>query len=474
MRTLLFILLLVLPQLATSQLNAGIGLQQDTVVLGFREYLGYVKKYHPIAKQANLTIDAAQANLMKARGGFDPKLEIDYDAKEFKGSEYYDLLNATFKIPTWYGIELKAGFEQNDGEFLNPERTVPDDGLFNAGISVSVGRDLFINDRMATLRQAKIFQEQTKADQQLLINQLLYEASIAYFEWVKAYKQALTYKEFLANAELRYRAVSRAAELGAEAPIDTVEAYIPVQNRTLSLEQAGIDLRKAELGVSNFLWLEELVPIELQENVMPVLELNGEIDLTLSIEERPLSEIPLDSHPKLRSMRFKVEQLEVDRKFKASRLLPVINLEYNFLTETPDIARSYQNANYKGGIEFAFPLFLRKERGDLKLAKIKVQDANLDLLSEQFRLRNKIAGVYTALDSYVVQRGLIADIVVNYQLMLRAEERKFGVGDSSLFLINSRETKLIDAQLKEIELENKLYETKAKLFNTMALPGENI
>ncbi|WP_245917707.1 TolC family protein [Aureitalea marina] len=155
---------------------------------------------------------------MKARGGFDPKLEVDYDAKEFKGSEYYDLLNATFKIPTWYGIELKAGFEQNDGEFLNPERTVPDDGLFNAGISVSVGRDLFINDRMATLRRAKLFQEQTAADQQLLINQLLFDASLAYFDWVKAYKEALTYEEFLQNAELRHRAVSRAVELGAKQP----------------------------------------------------------------------------------------------------------------------------------------------------------------------------------------------------------------------------------------------------------------
>ncbi|WP_245917706.1 TolC family protein [Aureitalea marina] len=242
----------------------------------------------------------------------------------------------------------------------------------------------------------------------------------------------------------------------------------------MSLEQAGINLRKAELNLSNYLWLEDQVPVILQETVKPVLELNGEIDLTLSIEERPLSDIPLDEHPKLRSMRFKVEQLEVDQKFKASRLLPVINLEYNFLTETPDVGNSFQAANYKGRIEFAFPLFLRKERGDLKLAKIKLQDASLDLISEQFRLRNKIAQVYTALDSYVVQRGLISDIVVNYERMLRAEERKFGVGDSSLFLINARETKLIDAQLKEIDLENKLFMTKAKLFNTMALPGQNI
>ena len=36
-----------------------------------------------------------------------------------------------------------------------------------------------------------------------------------------------------------------------------------------------------------------------------------------------------------------------------------------------------------------------------------------------------------------------------------AEERKFTVGESSLFLINSRESKLIEARLKAIEIDYK-------------------
>ena len=56
--------------------------------LSYNEYLGFVKKYHPLVKSANLNISAAQANLMMARGGFDPKIEIDYDKKQFKEKEY--------------------------------------------------------------------------------------------------------------------------------------------------------------------------------------------------------------------------------------------------------------------------------------------------------------------------------------------------------------------------------------------------
>ena len=116
------------------------GTAQDTLLLNFREYLGYVKKYHPIARQAELQIGVGQANLMKARGGFDPKLEVDYERKEFKGTEYYDRLNATFKVPTWFGIELKGNFEQNEGAFLNPAETVPTEGLYSAGVSVPVAQ----------------------------------------------------------------------------------------------------------------------------------------------------------------------------------------------------------------------------------------------------------------------------------------------------------------------------------------------
>ncbi len=182
---------------------------QDSIVLQFNEYLGYVKKYHPIAKQAELAIGMGQANLMKSRGGFDPKIEVDYARKEFKGTEYYDELNATFKIPTWYGIDLKGNFEQNEGAFLNPAETVPTDGLYSAGVSVSLGRGSWINERMATLKQAKFFREQTKADRDLLVNQILFDASVTYFDWLQAYRDSKVFANFLNNAQIRFVGIKK-------------------------------------------------------------------------------------------------------------------------------------------------------------------------------------------------------------------------------------------------------------------------
>lgn len=447
---------------------------QDTLVLRFNEYLGYVKKYHPIAKQAELQLSIGQANLMKARGGFDPKIEVDYGQKKFKGTEYYDRLNATFKVPTWYGVELKGNFEQNDGVYLNPENTVPPDGLYSAGISMSVGQGLWINDRMATLKKAKYFRNQSKADRDLLVNQVLFEASLAYFDWLKAYHEALVYHNFLENARIRFEGIKSSAKAGEIAAIDTVEAKIVMQSRALGREQANVRLMKQTLELSNFLWLNEGIPVELQSNVVPDTSIEREIDRTLEILGKPLDSFLLEDHPKLKSLGYKIDGLRVEKRLKANRLLPKINLEYNFLTETPELVNSFQTTQYKGGFSFQLPLFLRKERGDLKLAKFKLQDAQYELDNTEIQIKNKILSIYRELESFEDQNPLINEIVENYNTLLKAEERKFSFGESSLFLVNSREGKLIDAELKKIEVRNKFYIAKAKLFQSLAVNPSNL
>jgi len=447
---------------------------QDTLVLEFNEYLGYVKKYHPIAKQAQLTLGIGQANLMKARGGFDPKIEVDYARKEFKGTEYYDRLNATFKIPTWYGIALKGNFEQNDGDFLNPAETVPTDGLYSAGVSVSLGRDSWTNERMATLKQAKFFREQTKADFDLLVNQILFDASLAYFDWLQAYNESEIYRNFLDNARIRFEGTKQRAVSGDIAAIDTVEAKIAMQNRALSLEQAKVALRNKSLELSNFLWMGDNIPVELQPNVVPNTDLDADIDTSLEILGKPLDSFTIENHPKIKSLGYKIDGLRVEKKLKENRLLPRIDLEYNFLTETPELMNSFVTEQYKGGINFQLPLFLRKERGDLKLAKFKLRDAQYEFDNAEIEIRNKVIAIYNELDSFQTQNLLITEIVANYNTLLAAEERKFSFGESSLFLINSRESKLIDARLKQISVQNKYYTTKAKLFRSLSINPENL
>lgn len=462
-RSIIILLLIISPNIKAQETET------LTSIMTLSEFLGYVKAYHPIVKQANLIINNSEAKLLKARGAFDPKVEVDFDEKQFKDSEYYSKLNGTFKIPTYYGLEFKANFENNDGSFLNPEATVPTDGLYAAGISASLLQGLLINNRMASLRQAKFFVNQAIEDQQILVNEILYNASISYFDWLKAYNDKLVYENFLENARFRFEATKRAYFEGDKPAIDTLEAGITLQNRKLNLEKSRIKLVKASLELSNFLWLANNTPVELQETVIPDVETLDKIDITFNIALFNDENFDINNHPKIRSLEFKIKSLEIERRLRLNNLLPRLDVQYNFLTETPRQSNSLLVDNYKAGIIFSLPLFLRKERGDLKIAKLKLQDAEFENEATKVMIQNKVSAIQQELASFVVQNDFITQIVEDYAVLLRAEERKFFLGESSLFLVNTRESKLIENKLKAIDLENNFLESKANLFKTAVI-----
>ena len=441
--------------------------QTNSEILSFEEFLGYVKTTHPLTKQANLKISEAQAKLMKARGGFDPKLEADFAEKEYSDNNYYSIFNGSFKIPTWYGIEIKAAFDNTEGIYLNPENTLPNSGLTSLGISVPLGQGLWINERMAELRKAKIYQRVNEAERKIMLTEVIYKASQSYINWKRNFDEVELYKEYLKNASIRYNGVIKLIEEGDKPAIDSVEAGITVKNRKLNLENSKLKLIKAKLSLSNFLWSEDGTPIELEDFIRPEEVLNENLLFTLKVDD--FQNFSIQNHPKIEALNSKIEILNVERKLFANSLLPKLDVSYNYLSE-PSAFDSYRLNDYKVGVNFSFPLFLRKERANLKLAKLKVAESQFGLNFEQQSLINKIEAQKNELNSYRKQIQLITELVVNYNQMLNAEERLFQMGESSLFLINSRENTLVSAQLLNISLNNNYLQSALDLYKTMANP----
>ena len=441
--------------------------QESDAALTLEEYIGYVKKYHPIVKQAKLITTESEAKLLQSRGAFDPKLEVDYDRKKFKGTEYYDKLNSTFKIPTWYGVELKANYENNEGLFLNPESNTSADGLYSAGVSVSLAKGLLINDRMATLKKAKLFVRQAQAQQTLVVNEILYEAISSYFNWLKNYQSKDVFSDFVINAETRLSNVKSSYLAGDKPAVDTLEASINLKNRVLDLEKAKVGYIKSTFQLSNYLWLENNLPLELKDSITPDMATVSKIDQVLGNSILTVTDEFVENHPKLNELNRKKDILTIDKRLKRNNLLPQINLEYNFLTPEYDNVSSLNTANYKSGLNVSFSLFLRKERADLKLTKLKIQNVDFDISATRVSLKNKIEATAQEIDSYEVQYQLLIDIVKDYQQLVKSEERKFSLGEGSLFLVNYREVKLIENQLKKIDTEYQLFNSKSELLRVM-------
>jgi outer membrane protein TolC len=434
----------------------------------YNEYLGYVKKFHPLVKQANLKLNEAQALLMQSRGAFDPKLEAEYNEKQFSDKNYYSIFNGSFKIPTWYGIEIKAAFDNNEGIYVNPDMTLPNSGLTSLGITVPIGQGLFINQRMADLKNAKLQQTVNEAERNIEATDVLHKASLAYFEWKKNFSEVILYEDYLKNATIRYKGVLKLIEQGDKPGIDSTEAGITVKSRRLNLESSKLKLQKSRLELSNYLWLENNVPIELDENLLPEITLSNTIKNTLEINN--LIDFKIENHPKINALSTKIDILKTEQKLSANMLLPKLDLSYNYISE-PSAFNNYRFEDYKVGVNFSFPIFLRKERAKLKLAKLKVQDSEFTLVSERVSLKNKIEAQQVEIASLERQININVELVNSYNTMLSGEERLFTLGESSLFLINSRENSLVSYQINVLKLENEFYNSIVNLYKTIANPN---
>ena len=441
--------------------------QTASTEFSYNEFLGYVKKYHPLVKQANLKINEAQANLLQARGAFDPKIEVDFKEKQFKNTAYYSLLNSSFKIPTWYGIELKAGFDNAEGIYVNPENTLPNKGLTSFGISVPLGQGLFIDERMAAIRKAKIASNLNSAERNLQVVEVIYNASVIYMNWKRSFDEIKLYEDYLKNALIRYKGVQILIKEGDKPAIDSVEAAITVKTRSLNLENAKLKYTKAKLELSNYLWLENNIPLELNDLLQPEELLAKTIKETLKINE--LATISLENHSKIKALDAKIAMLKVDRKLKANLLLPKLDLSYTYLSE-PSYIDNYRFEDYKIGLNFSIPLFLRKERGSLKLANLKIEDTEFVLQFEKKNLENKIKSQQEEITSLEIQQDFNDALLNDYKILLNAEERLFEMGESSLFVINSRENSLVSSQINDIVLENSYFIALLSLYKTFANP----
>lgn len=422
-------------------------------VLSYEDFNAIVRQHHPMAVQADLIRRKGDATVQMARGGFDPKVGTDISQKYFKGDQYYSLIDAGLKVPTWFGIEAYAGYEQNGGVYLNPENSTSGGGLVYAGVSLPVGRGLFIDERRAELRRAQIYQKSTTVEQRLMMNELLYKAGDAYWNWFEKYQVLKVYEEAIELAKFRLNAVKQQAALGDKPAIDTLEAGIQLQNRQLALQQAQLEFKNATAMLGIFLWQNGQIPLELEETTIPVDKSTVQLRTTEGLLLDRMDSL-VAYHPYLQQYRFKIDQLKIDKRLKVENLKPQLDLKYNALSQVVGASpfADLSINNYQWGLQFSMPIPLRKERGALKLTKLKIQNAELDVVDTQAQIGYRIASAVNEWNTTREQTALYQRTVRDYLGLLEGEREKFTAGESSLFMVNSRELGYINAQIKYLEL----------------------
>lgn len=419
-------------------------------VVSLSAFLNIVQENHPVAKQAALLNRAAQAEMLAAKGGFEPKLYGDYEQKYFDSKNYYAFGEYGVKVPTWYGIELKSSYNTAQGVFINPENKLPKQGQAIVGISVPVLQNLMFDERRANLLKARQAQDLYKAERDNINNDLVFEAAQTYWKWAYYYQQTVIFDNALRVAQERFNAIKASFELGDRMAMDTLESFTQVQDRMIEYNRVQLDFQEASLKLANFIWGNNAQPLVDAANWQPENLQNTPLSLPAYNRENVIQNL-LSTHPILRGYDFKLNQLEIDRKLKREKLKPKLYLNYNFLGNGFNWSNVFTD-NYKWGVTFSSSTLFRSERGDVQLAAIKLDNTRLFRDQKALELKNKLQQFFNETDNLQNQIVLYRATVQNYQQLLALENTRFELGESSFFLINSRENKYIEAQLKLIKL----------------------
>jgi outer membrane protein TolC len=433
-----------------------------------------VMNNHPVAKQAELLPEQARFEIRAARGAFDPKLMIQFDEKEFDKKRYWNNLNSMLKVPTWIG-EFKGGFERNRGDFISASENTPLSGLVSAGYSLPLGAGLLIDERRSTLRQAQLMEEISIADRLKVINKLLLEVAVDYWNWYLAYRQLIFIQEAYDLASVRFDAVREMTQFGSQSGLDTVEAFSNLALRDVQLLQAMLNYKNSGLVLSNHIWDPDGLPMQLDSLAVPQ-ELNRISKNINGALLDTLKQQAISRHPDLIKLDAKISQLDIERRFRQEMLKPTVNLEYNFLQSGVGDISSTNGlflSNYKFGLSLGMPLLLRKERGKLQSTKVKLSLAELELINRRRTVETEVLIRYNDVKNLEALLNR-QDLVLNaYRTLVMGEQEKFRNGESSVFIINARESKLVEAGMKLADFESKFAKSIAYLYWASGLSEVN-
>ena len=445
----------------------------DSAALRHAEFLALIEQHHPVARQANLNTERARQEIRQARGAFDPALSGKYYGKQLKSTEYFHDWETYLRVPTWFGVDVKAGWDRGTGPYVNPQEYTATGGLTYVGLSVPLGQGLLVDERRTALRVARALAGLAEAERRAIRNKLLLSASKDYWDWALATERLRLLAANEQVAAVRFAATRQRVLAGDLAAIDSVEAQAELQNRQSQRVAARVQWQNAALVASSYLWDGEGRPRELPATARPQplppaltwRSLRADSLALLTAQAQQL-------HPDLLKTRVKQVQLGLESRLLLNKLLPKFTVDYNLLLPGRPFAfenspqpfqGGYSANNYKLGLSLSQPLFLRAERAKRQLNQLKLRDASFQLDNDQRLVDNALQTAANDWQALLEQLRLQQRAVANYQRLRDGEIVRFDSGESTVFLVNSREASLLAARQKLAELQAKYAQTQAQL-----------
>ncbi len=417
-----------------------------------------VLRYHPAAREGSAIIRQASGEQLTARGAFDPRVQHEQAEKTFDGLEYYRYRRTEWQIPTWFGVEVRGGWEYLQGARTPETETL---GANNyVGLSIPLLKGLSMDKRRADLRKAAVAYEASRNERDRLVNEVLGEALIQYWDWVRYHLLEQTVDSLRLINRARLDLIRIAVNAGDRPAADTIEANAQLNQWELAYQEARLGRKQAQWKLSDHLWTDKgdpyFLPDEIVPNPLEIIRFRAQSSLAAAEQ---WIEALTRTNPDWIGLNFQLKQFRIDQRFYRQELLPSVRFEYNQLGKENNLVKTLQQPwwqdQFRYGLKMSIPLRLSAERGQLRSIQGKIQQAEWKQDWLLWKTTNRIRMIYTELNTLEQQTSLQQQMLKQYSGLLEIEWLRFRQGESSLFLVNARESRYQDTRQKLLDLQFK-------------------
>ncbi len=316
---------------------------------------------NPSIKIQRLETSIAQNNVFKGNTGALPVINL------IGGASYLNNLT-----------DIKLRTFQSDPEFIEIEEA----GVENINANIGVQADYIVYDGQKSRHRLALLQglsDIEKAEQEVLVNEVVLNVTQLYLEMLKLQNQAAFLRENIANSEVRIEKVKDRKQFGKANRLDILQLQTALNRDEAVLD----DVLLAQNTLSKDLNFFMGEPLDQSVELVPV-----PLSLDLPDEANMLAEIQANN-PQLQLARYGILVADQQLKLSETDRLPTVGAFANvgYLYQQNDVQQlaRIHNAGVTLGISASYNLFdggVRRNRIQNARISVDVEKSRQELLGE--------------------------------------------------------------------------------------------
>ncbi len=408
-------------------------------------------KFHPSLMGEMQERLAADADLLSARGSFDPSIKgegLSYATGGYSGNYGGAYVEQPLQF---YGSKVVGGYRIGDGTFpiYDNYYETNSQGEAQFGVEVPLLRDGPIDRRRANIGRSEAGQTIADSMVELRRIELARAAAMTYWDWTAARNKVKVYRRLLDVAKERDRQIAERVRKGDLPEFDRTDNQRAVLQRQAQFLSAERAVRSSEFNLGLFFRDADGRPINVSTmrslDRIPVPMFDSFSALEASYEAA------LKARPEFKAIDGQRKQNELELTLARNQILPRLDLRVYSAKDFGTGEEKREEAELKGGLRVEIPLRTRTQEGRIDFYEAKQRKLEFTETFLKERIRADVQDALNGVDIARKRVDVTVQEVVASRDLAKGELTRFNLGDSNLIFVNLREQNAADAEIREIE-----------------------